>query len=352
MSLDEFRQEFLTCVNQAIEDKYQTYAIYTHDPHIFDLLTHARNLIASGKCLRPYLAYTMYLACGGQHNLRVIDALVSLELFHTFALIHDDIIDEGTTRHGILTVHEYVKYHLDSTQRHITNPEHYAHSQAILVGDLFFSWALMRFQHFSDLAYHNQANHIFEQMVDEVAIGQMLDVDTMTRKSVDETFVETKMSLKTASYTFIHPLHIGATFAGRHTETLTFCRNLGHYLGVAFQTQDDILDIIGNPHTINKSVLSDLREHQHTLLTEYIQLYGNKADKDHLYSLWGHDLHTVSQQEVIDLFERSGALSYARSRITQYLNQARELCYTSEFLTPEGCESLIALIEYLEQRSV
>ncbi|MFB6225188.1 MAG: polyprenyl synthetase family protein, partial [Candidatus Paceibacteria bacterium] len=142
MSLDEFRHEFLTYVNQSIEAKYQTYATYTQDPQLFDMLMHARKLIASGKCIRPYLAYTMYLACGGPSNSRVIDALVSLELFHTFALIHDDIIDEGTTRHGNLTVHEYVKQYLSQTEREISNPIHHAHSQAILVGDLLFSWAL------------------------------------------------------------------------------------------------------------------------------------------------------------------------------------------------------------------
>ncbi len=350
MSISEFKQTFSPFLSQALEEKYQTYRSYTDDRHILAILDHARKLIGTGKCIRPYLAYTMYQACSGSPNSRVLDALVSLELFHTFALIHDDIIDEGTQRHSNLTVHEYVRQSL-SSDRYVTNATHHGNAQAILVGDLIFSWALTRFQRFSDLEHHTQAHDIFAHMVDEVAIGQMIDVDTMTRDHLDESAVETKMSLKTASYTFIHPLHIGATLAGFHDEAQSFCRNFGHYLGVAFQTQDDILDLTGNPQDIHKSVLSDLREHQHTLLTEYIHHYGTLEENRRLQSLWGHDANTVSQEDVIALFEQSGALDYARRFVTQYFSYARELCTSSSLLTDDGRENLLALIAYLENRS-
>jgi geranylgeranyl diphosphate synthase type I len=97
------------------------------------------------------------------------------ELFHTMALIHDDIIDQSEKRHNILTVHHYIDSILDKSDRQISE------GQAILIGDLLISWVYeLRYKHHEfpeDLLLEARKN--VHEMIEEVILGQMIDVDMM-----------------------------------------------------------------------------------------------------------------------------------------------------------------------------
>ncbi len=351
MNIKEFKAEFQGYLTRAVQEKLSTYSEYTSDPTILGMIQYAENVIGGGKCVRPYMAYLMYTGLGGTDTDRVMDLLVSVEVFHSFALIHDDVIDKGTTRHEHQTIHTHITEELEHDDRWSKDFVHDGNSQAILIGDILFSWALERFQDFYDLPNHREAWKVFTKMIDEVAVGQMIDVDIMTRHSVDTQLIETKMRLKTAGYTFVRPMQIGAALAGRGADMAEFCENFGIALGLAFQTQDDVLDLLSDPEIIKKTVLSDIRDHQHTFLTQYVFENGSPEDIQELQSIWGTEVLDTDQDRIIDIFVRTGALDYTQEMIQTYLARARQLCLSDTELSEDGRQDLENLITYIENRS-
>lgn len=351
MNIIEFKIKFQAVLQKAIETKLEEYAQYTQDEEILSIINYIESIIGGGKCIRPYMAYTMYETLGGDNLDEILDLLVSLEIFHTFALVHDDIIDEGQIRHRVDTVHTFVAKGVSNQNRNISNPIHYGHSQAILVGDLLFSWSIGRFHEFSHLSNYKQAWKIFYQMIDEVAIGQMIDVNVMTRESIDDNLIQTKMRLKTAGYTFVRPMQIGVALAGKQQELEKFCLDFGTALGLAFQTQDDILDLAADPKVIKKSILSDIREHQHTFLTQYILEHGSDQDIQELRFYWGNtNIKDSDQSKIVEIFQRTGALDYTRNKVIEYLEQAKSITNTEKYITDETKLALNSLIQYIENR--
>jgi len=351
MNIVEFKTAFQSVLARAIESKFEEYSSYTQDKEILEIINYTKSIIGGGKCIRPYMAYTLYETLGGDDKEAVMDLLVSLEVFHAFALIHDDVIDEGKIRHKVDTLHTFVSKGMQDNHRSVSNRVHYGHSQAILMGDLLFSWSIGRFHQFNHIPNYTAAWKIFYQMIDEVAIGQMIDVNVMTRDSIDSQLIETKMRLKTAGYTFVRPMQIGVALAGKQKELSQFCLDFGISLGLAFQTQDDILDIIADPKIIKKSILSDVREHQHTFLTQYVLDNGTKDDILELESYWGNlEVSDIDQTNIIRLFEKTGALSYAREKVKEYLGQVKKITQEERNITDETRLALNQLIQYIEDR--
>ncbi|MEX0597564.1 MAG: polyprenyl synthetase family protein [Candidatus Paceibacterota bacterium] len=351
MDIVKFKTEFQSILVKAIESKFEEYTTYTQDTEILEIINYAKSIIGGGKCIRPYMAYTLYETLGSGDKDTIMDLLVSLEIFHAFALIHDDVIDEGKIRHKVDTMHTFVSKSIKENHRIFANRGHYGHSQAILVGDLLFSWSISRFHQFNHLPYYSEACKVFCTMIDEVAIGQMIDVNVMTRDEISSKLIETKMRLKTAGYTFVRPMQIGVALAGKEKELTKFCSDFGIALGLAFQTQDDILDIIADPKIIKKSILSEIREHQHTFLTQYVLENASDEDILELEKYWGNpEINDNAQDDIINLFKRTGALSYARGKIKEYLDQAKQIIIEESEITDKTRLALNQLIKYIEDR--
>ena len=351
MNIIKFKAEFQSVLDKSIVSKFAEYSKYTEDKEILEIINYAKSIIGGGKCIRPYMAYTLYETLGCDNKEAIMDLLVSLEIFHAFALIHDDVIDEGKMRHKVDTLHTFVSKRIKNHHRSVANRVHYGHSQAILVGDLLFSWSIGRFHQFSYLPYYADTWKIFHKMIDEVAIGQMIDVNVITRDTINSQLIETKMRLKTAGYTFVRPMQMGVTLAGKEKELTQFCLDFGTALGLAFQTQDDILDIIADPKTIKKSILSDIREHQHTFLTQYVLENGTEQHILELKKYWGNSKVSDSDQaNIVELFESTGALSYARTKVKKYLDKAKQITLEEQNITDQTRLALNQLIQYIKDR--
>lgn len=349
VELQAFRQQLQPYLEKFIAGKLQAYEAYSQAPNLRTLWDYPRCLaLAGGKRVRPYGAYLMYRALGGRRDEQVLPLLVSLELFHLFCLVHDDLIDNGTERHGLPTV-----------QRRITEalvekgcPQSAARigeAQALLLGDMLFAWAQEAWHetHFASKGAKEAAWHYFRCMIDEVVIGEMLDVDMLTRQRTSFAEIGRKMLLKTASYTFIRPLQIGAALAGQGKQNETWCHNFGLALGMAFQIQDDLLDLIGTPESTQKTLFADLREGQHTYFTQYIFDRGTQGQRLALKAFLGSDLKSADRPRVLELFEKSGALEAGRSDITRHLHEAHLLLESSPIPKAQRgafC-NLLALIE-------
>ncbi|HVF10737.1 MAG TPA: polyprenyl synthetase family protein [Abditibacteriaceae bacterium] len=346
--------------------KTQSYTRYSNDPLLRSIWDYPGRLVAArGKRIRPYVAYLMYqsLSDGGeQEDEGALRLLVALELFHLFCLIHDDIIDKGAERYSLPTLHRYVAAELDKENRLSDHncPNHawrdHAHignAQAILLGDMLFAWSQEAFHANRDFSCGtlHEARGYFSSMIDEVVIGEMLDVDMTTRHMTSREAIYQKMLLKTASYTFIRPMQIGAALANRGEQCEAFCHDLGLSLGLAFQIQDDLLDIVGTSKSTRKSVFSDLREHQHTYFTQYILERGTTAQKSRLRELMGSDVQPEDRLEVIELFESSGALSYGMTSIRRHLSDAYHLLHNAPMRLHDR-RPFYKLIETIQGRSL
>lgn len=326
MDAAAFRQRFEPCLQAFFKQKQQTFAAFTSDPVLLEWLHEGNRLVsAGGKRVRPFLLTLGYLFAGGKDEEAILQASLSLELFHLFALVHDDIMDGGQERHGVPTSHVRIAQRLHELKRR-GNVEATASSQAILIGDLLFSWSvevLSRSTAF-DSAALAAAMRVFFHMSDEVMIGQMLDIDLTTRTASSVAEVSKKMLLKTAGYTFTRPLQIGIALAGGSFECEAFAEVFGSSLGTAFQIQDDLLDVFGTLEETGKTPLSDIRDHQHSLLTQWVMDHGTNEDRQTFMAIWGN---TAVSEEAIEtirsLFLRTGAL-------TASINACREKIETAQ----------------------
>ncbi|MCL5970348.1 MAG: polyprenyl synthetase family protein, partial [Patescibacteria group bacterium] len=312
---------------------------------------HSKQIVLNeGKRLRPYLAYLMYCAMGGKDIEKALKFFTALEIVHSYALIHDDVIDRASTRHGVATVHKYISENL-SKEKRLGDLNHIGNSQAILLGDFLFSLSAEIFSLNTDFELDNiqTARKYFYKMVDEVILGQMLDVDVTTKEVVSEKTIEEKTRLKTSRYSCVRPMQIGASLANPNFSLEDFCENLGTKVGIAFQMQDDLLDIIGDEKITHKSALNDIAERQHTFFTNFVFSKGSGEQIGYLKSVFGKKVTEENKDKIRNLFIDSGAVDAGKNVISQNLKMAKEIIENSSLKT-EYKESFLMLIQILEQR--
>lgn len=267
-----FQERFNVHLKKFLDLQTRTVAKHTQNPSVIDYIDHTKEIILGpGKRIRPYIAYLMYKSLGGQDDENALKLLVGLEIFHSYGLVQDDIIDKGKRRHGEETTHIYVAKKLKQEERR-GDHEHIGNSQAMLVSGILFSWSQKIIDSNSNFDPEKMAKvkNLFHEMAEEVGIGQMVDVDITTRDNVSEQDIYEKTRLKTAGYSFIKPLQIGAALAGNKTEEIeVFCREFGLRMGIAFQTQDDLLDVTSSDSELGKTSSSDKSQNQHTYFSYF-----------------------------------------------------------------------------------
>ena len=350
-SLKEFKTIFDPLLEEFLDYRISQFLENTSDSFIKDFISYSKTLtLSGGKRIRPYIAYVMYTACGGKDTENAIKLFLSFEIFHMFALMHDDIMDKQDKRHGVDTIHAYVLEKLAEEKR-TGDIENAAKAQGILLGSLFFSWAMEIFldNKSFDLENIKKAHDYFYKMVDEVCLGQIMDIDTTTRIKVDENLIEEKTRLKTSRYTFVRPMQIGAHLANPNNNLDEYCDKLGTTLGITFQMQDDLLDIVGDTKVLEKNILRDISDNQHTFFTNYVFINGLEEQKEKLSKYLGKELNDNEQKEVIEIFINSGAIDAGKKIIVENLNNAKIIIQNSE-LNEEYKNTCLDLVKIMEER--
>lgn len=316
--LASFRKIFDKRLEAFLLRKKNEIGNITRQSEVRKIITHTMKLAAAdGKRIRPYLGYLGYCAAGGRNPEHILDALVGLELFHVFALIHDDIIDQAVTRRGIPTTHAHLGRRFGTDAR----AKHKALSQAILAGDLVYVWAHEALLGKSSAAQAVRTMSTFYEMIEEVVVGQMIDVDITGRLRIEACDLAEKNLLKTARYTFTHPLRIGAALAGSSKKFDAFFVSFGDHAGSAFQIGDDLLDVVGDPRKTGKALFSDIREGQHTHLTLHVSKKGSACDRAEFSRAFGKKYFNT--KTLLATLNSSGAIEHARSQMKRHLMQAR-----------------------------
>jgi geranylgeranyl diphosphate synthase type I len=240
----------------------QIAALDAVDPALGEFGRTARDLVmAGGKRLRPTFAYWGWRGVVGSAEPvePVLPALGALELMHTFALVHDDLMDESDTRRGRPTAHRiFASQH----------GEHFGGSAAILVGDLCLVWADQLLSHTRlPAAGLLEVRNRYDKMRVEAVAGQYLDI--LGESDPSAWTVERALTVarhKTASYTIQWPLSFGAALAGGDRRLDEAFRTYGISVGEAFQLRDDLLGVYGDPAVTGKPAADDLRTGKPTTL--------------------------------------------------------------------------------------
>ncbi|WP_040805447.1 polyprenyl synthetase family protein [Nocardia concava] len=246
-------------------------------------------LFAGGKRIRPLFCVLGWYAGGGLGlPEEVVRVAAAVELFHAAVLIHDDIIDDSDTRRDQPTVHRAV------ADRHRSARDRGAASRfgthaALLIGDFGLVWS-QELLHSAGLseAQTAAAAPILDAMRTEVHYGQYLDLLTTGRPTRDLDQALEIIRYKTAAYTVVRPLQLGAALAGAGPEVAQALSDFGGPLGEAFQLQDDLLGIFGDPARTGKSTIDDLREGKHTVLLALALRYADPQQHAQLESLIGN----------------------------------------------------------------
>jgi geranylgeranyl diphosphate synthase type II len=279
---------------------------------------------SGGKRLRPHMTLMAYRAFGGDDETSVLPVAAAQELLHFSLLIHDDVIDRDYTRYNTLNIagkyrELYAKYLPDTNDQF-----HFAHSAAILGGDLMLSGAHQLID-LSPISSSKKtiAQQLLSLSVFEVAGGELLDTESSFVPYTNGDAIKIAR-YKTAGYSFKIPLLTGAKLAGispEHESTLT---DFAESLGIAFQLVDDLLGTFGEEETTGKSTTSDITEGKRTYMVEHavnVMSAGEKAEFDKYFG--NHEASPSEIENVKQLFVSTGAKSKTEQMIADYAEKAR-----------------------------
>jgi geranylgeranyl diphosphate synthase, type I len=268
---------------------------------------------AEGKQIRPLLVLIACQAGGGDWK-NALPAAAAVELIHNFSLIHDDIEDNSEIRRGRPTVWKV-----------------WGEAQAINTGDAIFALAyasLLNLVETTSPEIGLQAGKIFHQTCLRLTQGQHLDIAFEDQKTVELESYWQMVGGKTAAL-LAFSLEAGALIAGVTPEIQNHYRDFGHYLGMSFQVQDDILGIWGAEEQLGKSITGDLVTRKKTLPV----LFGLAQEKG-FYKGWNAGEITPENALVLSqILEAEGGRAYAQSTA----DRLTDLALTAlEKADPEG----------------
>jgi geranylgeranyl diphosphate synthase type II len=257
-----------------------------------------------GKRLRPVLTLMTAEIFNCDYK-KALDAALSIEVFHNFSLVHDDIMDDAPLRRGEETVHE--KWDLNT---------------GILSGDAMLIMAYQLFENYDAVTFQALAK-LFSKTALEVCEGQQFDVDFETRDDVTIPEYLKMIEFKTAVLVGA-AMKMGAIVAEASVEDQDIIYEFGTNLGIAFQLQDDYLDVFGDPKTFGKQVGGDIIENKKTYL--YLKAVefsepNKKTELQHLYSLNTTD-HSEKINTAKQIFISSGSADATKKAIEKYTKKA------------------------------
>ena len=301
-----------------------------------------------GKRLRALLALAAYTSFGGasSHHDAILDIACALEVFQTAALVHDDIIDEADLRRGKPSAHRALE--------HDTGSMAVGRGLGLMLGDLLATAGVgIVNQAACGLPNASELTTAFLTMQREVEIGQILDL-AVEQAPLDDAEALAGSSLevfrwKTASYTTIAPIELAMLSAGvPAARARRTALGIGEPLGLAFQLEDDLIDVIGSSRTSGKPVGGDIREGKRTVLLADAIGLADKQERGELIAIFRSQTRDETQvRRVIDLFTRTGAIERSRQRIARLWDQTLEaiascaLGHSKEIILTEACAGFV-----------
>ena len=297
-----------------------------HSPNVLMNRVIGNYLEKRGKQIRPILV----LLCArliGAVNSKVISGAVAVELLHNASLIHDDVVDDATTRRGATTINGTWDNHL-----------------AVLVGDFFLSNALLQSVDTADIRIVESISNLGKLL----SIGELDEIYNARYNELDEDTYFEIIFRKTASL-FVSCVEVGVYGAGGTTGQLNVLREFARLLGLCFQIKDDVFDYFSD-EKIGKPTGNDIREGKITL--PLIHALANTEHPRHTYMVQlaksaSPDNSQVA--ELIDFAKECGGIDYAYDVMTRLRHKAVALL-EAEFPESDERRALTTLFDFIINR--
>lgn len=302
-------EELLKKVNEALDN-----VVYDRQPaSLYDPIKYVLSI--GGKRVRPVLtmlSYNLYK----DDPLSIMPQAIGLETYHNFTLLHDDLMDHADMRRGHETVHKK-----------------WDANRAILSGDTMLLQAFERVED-CDPAKLPAVFKVFIQTTLEIGEGQQLDVEFETRNDVTEDEYIEMIRLKT-SVLLACACKVGSIMADAPAEDVENMYKFGEKLGLAFQLQDDLLDVYGDPAVFGKNIGGDITSNKKTYMLINAVNRANPAQREQLMK-W-IDAKEFDRNEkvkaVTELYNEIGIRELCEQKIEEYYQKS--LVYLAKVNLPE-----------------
>lgn len=285
------------------------------------------------KRLRPGILLFSCGAVGGEED-RALAAAAAVEIYHTWTLVHDDIIDNDSKRRGLPTVHEHFRGEALNQGYSEREAVDYGRNMAILAGDLQHAWSV---QLILELVNFGVSNRVVLDLIAKLTEltkglleGEALDVLFSKRDIGDltETGILKMLEQKTGllyEFSAIAGASIGLDRTAADDSLIKAIGSFARKCGIAFQLQDDILGIVGDEKRLGKPVGSDIREGKRTVIIMHaFQQAGNK-DRDYLLKWLGNSSASIVEvNQIKQILTEYNGVEYAKELAEQIVNQGIE----------------------------
>ena len=291
-------EELLKKVNEALDN-----LVYDRQPaSLYDPIKYVLSI--GGKRVRPVLtllSYNLYK----EDALSILPQAIGLETYHNFTLLHDDLMDHADMRRGHETVHKK-----------------WDANRAILSGDTMLLQAFERVED-CDPAKLPAVFKVFIQTTLEIGEGQQLDVEFETRNDVTEEEYIEMIRLKT-SVLLACACEVGAIMADAPADDIENMYKFGEKLGLAFQLQDDLLDVYGNPAVFGKNIGGDITSNKKTYML--INAFNRANDEQRKELVKWVDAKVFDRNEkvkaVTELYNEIGIRELCEQKIEEYYQES------------------------------
>ncbi len=289
------------------------------DPAVDEPLAALEAFVAAGgKRLRPAYVHWGWVTAGGDPaDQRRLRGCCAVELLHAFALTHDDVMDGSGLRRGEPTVWaRFSERHREASWR--GDARRFGEAAAILVGDIAMVLADRQL-----LDSPEAARRVWDELRSELNMGQYLDVRGSATGDGSAELARRIVRNKTAGYTVVRPLQLGAALAGRADLAAALAAH-GMPLGSAFQLRDDMLGAFGDEARTGKPVGDDLREGKATVLLAEARARASAAQLGVLDRVGRPGITDEDVAAVQQVMTDSGAVAAVEREIDRLCSEALE----------------------------
>lgn len=278
-----------------------------------------------GKQIRPMFVFHTAKMLGGITE-STYTAASMIELLHTASLVHDDVVDDANMRRGFFSINALWKNKI-----------------AVLVGDYLLAKGLLLSINKNEI----EILRIVSEAVREMSEGELLQMEKTRRLNIDEAVYYEIIRQKTATL-IASACATGAASAGNDAATIEKARQMGEWIGMAFQIKDDLMDFgsddIGKPRGI------DIKEKKLTLPVIYTLNKVERRIRNRIINIIKHENDDPSKVSLVLAYVRDhGGLDYATLKMNEFKEKA--LKTLSDFDTSESSEALKSLITYTIERN-
>lgn len=321
-----------------------------------------RRALVGGKRLRARFLCAAWQAIAPEGEAlpsSVIDAGAAVEVFQAAALVHDDLIDNSDTRRGAPAAHKALEAQ-HATRAWLGDAAAFGRSAAILLGDLLVAWSDDLFERALDACDDREvrraAREVYARMRRDVTVGQFMDLAGEAAwahypDAEQAARALTIAEMKSARYSIVNPLEIGAALGGATTAQSQNLEAFGLPLGIAFQLRDDLLGVFGDEAHTGKPSGDDVREGKRTALIAWAREGLGERQRTELDALLGkRDLSPDELEHARALIGSTNAPARTEALIAENL-AAAQTALARATITDAGRAALETLAEASVKRS-